>query len=82
MKMPKIQRPEIEVEYVGVKGLFLVLIAICRVGIRKMHIDCTIKSFTPKIHGIEGGTVKRYYFYVIPKYKFQRVSKLSEDEEK
>ena len=82
MKMPKIIRPEVEVDYVGVIGFFAALIAVCRVGIKKAHVDCQIKTLTPKIHGIEGGTVKRYYFYVIPKYKFKRVSELSGDEEK
>jgi len=78
VKMPKIMRPEVEVEYVGIKGFFAALYAICKVGIRKAHIDCQIKTFTPQLHGIEGGTVKRYYYYLIPKYKIRRVSELRE----
>lgn len=80
MKRPKIIRPEVEVEYVGIKGFFAALYAVCRVGIKKTHIDYQIATFTAQSHGVEGGTVKRYYFYIIPKYKFKRVSELSEDD--
>lgn len=71
MKLPKILRPEVEVEYVGVKGFFAALYAICRVGIKRAHINVTF-----------GGKIAKHYYYVIPKYKFKRVSELSEDEEK
>lgn len=76
MKIPKIMRPEIEVEYVGVKGFFAALLAICKIGIKKAHIDCQIKTL---FHG-NGGIVKRYYFYILPKYKFKRVQKIQESE--
>ena len=75
MKLQKIQRPEIEVEFVGVKGFLLFLKALCKVGlIKKAHIDYTIKlcDYT--------GTVKRRYFYIIPKFKLKRVTKIDESE--
>ena len=80
MKRPKIMRPEIEVEYIGAKGFFAALLAICRVGIKKAHINYQIATLTAQIHGVEGGTVKGKVFYIIPKYKFKRVSELSESE--
>lgn len=80
MKLPKIMRPEVEIEYIGIKGFFAALLAICKVGIKKAHVDCHISQFNIQSHGFDGGTVKRYYFYVIPKYKFKRVSELSEDD--
>ena len=80
MKRPKIIRPEVEVEYVGIKGFFAALYAVCRVGIKKTHIDYQIATFHRQIHGVEGGKIKRHYFYIIPKYKFKRVTELSESE--
>lgn len=42
MKLPKIQRPEIEVKFVGIKGFLLFLKALCKVGlIKRVHIDYT-----------------------------------------
>ena len=77
MKIPKIQRPEIEIQYIGIKGFFSALIAIFKVGaIKKAHIDCLIKTY----YDGNGGTVKRYYFYIIPKFKFKRVSEINESE--
>ena len=78
MKMPKILRPEVEVEYVGVKGFFAALLAVCRVGIKKTHVDYELAIYNAQTHGFDGGKIKRYYFYIIPKYKFKRVSELSE----
>lgn len=81
MKRSKIYRPEIEVEFVGVKGFIAFLIAICKVGlIKKVHIDLQIKTFTPKVHGVEGGTIKRIPYYIIPKYKLKKVAKIDESE--
>ncbi len=80
MKLPKIMRPEIEVEYIGVKGFFSALLAICRVGIKKARINLQIATLTAQIHGVEGGKVKGKVFYIIPKYKFKKVSELSEDD--
>lgn len=78
MKLSKIIRPEIEVEFVGVKGFIAFLTAICKVGlIKKAHIDLQIKSF----YGVEGGTVKRHYYYIIPKYKLKKVKKINESED-
>lgn len=76
MKLQKIQRPEIEIEFVGVKGFFAALLAICKVGIKKAHIDVLIKTH---LKG-NAGTVKRHYFYIVPKYKFKRVSKIESEE--
>ena len=80
MKLPKIMRPEVEVEFVGIKGFFAALLAVCRVGIKKAHVDYEFVTFTAVAHGYDGGKIKRYYFYIIPKYKFKRVSELSESE--
>lgn len=80
MKKPKILRPEIDVEYIGIKGFFAALYAVCSVGIKKAHVDCHIAAFNVQSHGFDGGKIKRFYFYVIPKYKFKRVSELSESE--
>lgn len=77
MKRSKIIRPEIEVEFVGVKGFIAFLTAICKVGlVKKAHVDYQIKSFC----GVEGGTVKRLYYYIIPKYKLKKVAKIDESE--
>ena len=76
MKTPKIIRPEIEVEYAGIKGFFFALYAVCKVGIKRTHIDYCVNLFTKQSHGIDGGTVKRLYFYIIPKYKFKRVAEI------
>lgn len=78
MKRSKIYRPEIEVEFVGVKGFIAFLIGACKVGlIKKVHIDYQIKSFC----GVEGGTVKRLYYYAIPKYRLKKVKKIDESED-
>lgn len=77
MKTPKIIRPEIVVEYVGIKSFFYALYAICKVGlIRKCGINITTKIYTLQVHGFDGGTCKRIYFYIVPKYKFKRVSEI------
>ena len=76
MKLSKIVRPEIEIEFIGVKGFFAALLAICKVGIRKGHFDYQIKIYKRGC----AGTVKRHYFYAIPKYKFKRVSKIESEE--
>ena len=80
MKLPKIMRPEIDIEYIGIKGFFAALLAICKVGIKKVRVNFQIATLTAQIHGVEGGTVKGKVFYIIPKYKFKRVSELSEDD--
>lgn len=77
MKLKKIQRPEIEIEYVGIKGFFDALRGICKVGlIRKINVELVynidvVKRIRP---------IKRHYIYAIPKYRLKRVSKLSESE--
>lgn len=80
MKRSKIIRPEIEVEFVGVKGFIAVLIAICKVGlIKKAHINLQIKTFTPKTHSVEGGTIKRIPYYIIPKHKLKKVAEIEKE---
>lgn len=81
MKRSKIIRPEIEVEFVGVKGFIVFLIGICKVGlIKRAYINCHLLTFTPKTHGFEGGTVKKLPYYIIPKYKLKKVKKIDESE--
>lgn len=46
MKLPKIMRPEIDIEYIGIKGVFAALYAVCRVGIKKARINYQIATFT------------------------------------
>ena len=79
MKNPKIMRPEIEIEYVGIKGFFYALYAVCKVGIKKTSIVQNKYTYRREIHGFDAGIGIRHYFYIIPKYKFKRVSELSED---
>ena len=69
MKLQKILRPEIEVEFIGVKGFFAALLAICKIGIKKANINFVIKTY---LKG-NAGTVKKHSFYVIPKYKLKSV---------
>ena len=82
MKRSKIIRPEVEVEFVGVKGFIAFLIGACKVGlIKKVHIDCQYNTFSVQSHGLEGGTVKRLYYYAIPKYKLKKVKKIDKSED-
>lgn len=76
MKMPKLFRPELEIEFIGIKGFFVALAAILKVGIKRAHIDLQIR----KLFNGNGGTVKRCYFWVVPKYKFKRVTKIIDKE--
>lgn len=76
MKLKKIFMPEIEIEFIGVKGFFAALLAVCKVGIKKASINYTIKDFPQW----KCRNIKTHYFYVIPKYKFKRVSKIEESE--
>ena len=45
MKLSKIVRPEIEIEFIGVKGFFAALLAICKIGIQKWHFDYQFKIY-------------------------------------
>lgn len=75
MKVKKIFRPEIEVEYVGVKGFLSALCTICKVGIRKATLNI-------RINAVSGyaGKVEKHTCYAIPKYKFKKVSELTKNE--
>ena len=76
MKLYKIMRPNIEVEFVGIIGFFAALSAIFKVGIRR-------KTFDYRVNFCSGyaGTVKKHTYYVIPKYKLKRVKELTEESE-
>ena len=76
MKMPKIMRPQLELEFVGIKGFFAALFAICKIGIRKCSVNLLINLYTEN-----AGTVKRVTFYVIPKYRLKRVTEIAEESE-
>lgn len=58
MKMPRVIRPEIEIEYKGVIGFLCALFCICWFGIRVMTVDVTFL----------GEKVGQYRLIVIPKY--------------
>lgn len=83
MKIPKIFSPELEVEFVGIKGFLIALVTIFKLkgGIKRAHIDCQIKTLTAQSHGVDGGIVKRCYFWVVPKFKFKRVAEINEKEQ-
>jgi hypothetical protein len=68
MQKPKIYRPEFTIDYVGIKGLLSALYAICKVGIKKVRVNCVSQHF----YGYTG-TVKIFYIYLIPKYKLKAV---------
>lgn len=74
MKIPKVIQPVFEIEYKNIQGFICAIYAIIRVGIKKAHIDCCINPCSYK------GTVKRHYFYIIPKYKFIKVKEWSEQD--
>ena len=62
MKIPKVIRPEFEVEYRGFLGFLCALYAICSVGVKRAKISCMAGK-----HGVED-----IHFLIIPKYKFIR----------
>ena len=62
MKMPKIIRPEIEIEYTGFLGFLYALYAICSVGVKRVKISCMAGKHN----------VKYIHFWIIPKYKLIR----------
>ena len=62
MKMPKVIRPEFEVEYKGFTGFLCALCAICSVGIKRAKISCMAGNLN----------AKDIHFWIIPKYKFIR----------
>jgi hypothetical protein len=61
-KKRRIYRPEIEIEYESITSIPIILLTICRFGIRKMN--CNLMSGEYKL-----GVMK---MWVIPKYRFIR----------
>ena len=62
MKIPKVIRPEFEVEYKGFFGFLYGLYVICSVGIKREKIHCMVGKYH----------VKDIHLWIIPKYKFIR----------
>lgn len=61
-KKRRVYRPEIEIEYQSITQIPIILLTICKFGIRKM--DCNLMSGEYKL-----GVIK---MWVIPKYRFIR----------
>lgn len=61
-KKRRVYRPEIEIEYESITSIPIILLTICRFGIRKMN--CNLMSGEHKL-----GVMK---MWVIPKYRFIR----------
>lgn len=69
MKLKKVQviRPEIKIEYRGIRGLYEALIAVLKVGIKSVRCNVQIKG------NEHWGVVQVITVYAIPKYEFKRV---------
>lgn len=61
-KKRKICRPEIEIEYESIKSIPIILLIICKFGIRKMNFNLMCGEY-------KLGVMK---MWVIPKYHFKR----------
>ena len=61
-KKRRVYRPEIEIEYESITSIPIILLTICKFGIRKM--DCNLMYDEYKL-----GVMK---MWVIPKYRFIR----------
>jgi hypothetical protein len=61
-KKRKIYRPEIEIEYESITSIPIILLTICRFGIRKMNLNLMCGEY-------KLGVMK---MWVIPKYRFIR----------
>ena len=57
MKIPKVIRPEFEVEYKGFFGFLYALYVICYVGIKREKIHCMVGKYH----------VKDIHLWIIPK---------------
>ena len=75
MKKPKIIRPEIDVEFVGVAGFFDALRKICKFGIRKCEVNQHI-NISRHVKNI-----KRTHFWIMPKYYFKSVKEITNESE-
>lgn len=69
MKLKKVQiiRPEIRVEYKGIRGLCAAVVAVLKVGIKRARCNIQIKG------NEHWGTVQVVTIYAIPKYEFKHV---------
>lgn len=61
-KKHRVYRPEIEIEYESITQIPIILLTICRFGIRKMNLNLMRGEF-------KLGVMK---MWVIPKYRFIR----------
>lgn len=61
-KKRKIYRPEIEIEYESITSIPIILLTICRFGIRKMNFNLMCSEY-------KLGVMK---MWIIPKYRFIR----------
>lgn len=61
-KKRRVYRPEIEIEYESIRSIPVILLTICKFGIKKM--DCNLMCGEHKL-----GVMK---MWVIPKYRFKR----------
>lgn len=66
MKLPKVIRPDIEIEYKGAFGFLYALFCICRIGIKRMAVDIEFC----------GEAARKWKFFVIPKYTLTKVERL------
>lgn len=69
MKRKKVQiiRPEVRIEYKGIRGLSEAIVTVLKVGIKRLRCNIQVK-------GIEHyGIVQVITVYAIPKYEFKRV---------
>lgn len=62
MKLPKVIRPEIEIEYKGLKGFILVLYGVLTFGVRRFKLNFSAGK----------SIIGTHTFIVIPRYKFTR----------
>lgn len=69
MKLPDIVRPEFEIKYKNIIGFMWGVICAIRFGIRKFNANIVFEF---------GGIQHR--FWIIPKYKFIKVSKMIDEE--
>ena len=67
LKGVHITRPEVKVEYVGIRGLCAAVAAMFKVGIKRVKCNWQIKG------NEQWGIVQVTTVYVIPKYIFERV---------
>ena len=67
LKGVKIIRPEIRVEYKGIRGLCVAVAAVIKVGVKRVRCNIQVKG------NEYWGTVKVITVYAIPKYEFKRV---------